>query len=56
MTNARIRPFLFAGHDDDGVRFVLVEKRESVHHPGVEAVARVARDLANHVNAIFKPL
>jgi len=35
---------------------VFAEKRQPVHHPGVEAVAGVARHLARHVNAILKPL
>jgi hypothetical protein len=35
---------------------VFVKKSKSVHHPRVEAVAGVARDLANHVRSILEPL
>lgn len=48
--------FLFARNEHDGVAAVLVKKGQSVHHPRIEAVGRVARDLANHVNATFEPL
>jgi hypothetical protein len=46
---------LAAAHQDDRVALVIAEKLEAFHHPRIEAVARMLRDLARDVDAIFKP-
>jgi hypothetical protein len=38
-----------AGEQDDAVAVVIVEERKALHHPRIEAAARVPRDLADHV-------
>lgn len=34
---------------------MVVEKFQAVHHPGIESVTRMLRDLARNVEAIFEP-
>ena len=41
--------------EHDAVALVLVEKRKPFHHPGIEAAAGVARDLAHDVYAVAQP-
>jgi hypothetical protein len=35
---------------------MIVEKRQPVHHPRLEAAARVPRDFAYDVHPVFEPL
>jgi hypothetical protein len=35
---------------------VLLEKRQSVHHPRIETGTGVARHLAHHMETVFQPL
>ena len=34
---------------------VLVEERQALHHPGIQSVAEVTRDLAHDVQAVAQP-
>ena len=40
----------------DGVPVVFVEKRQPIHHPRVQPIGRVTRDLTGHVKAVLEPL
>ena len=35
---------------------MLVQEAEAFHHPGVEAIARMTRNLAHNVKPLFEPL
>jgi hypothetical protein len=38
------------------VALVILKETEAFHHPRIETVARMARDLAHDVKPIFEPL
>jgi hypothetical protein len=48
------RPFA-ARNEDEAVPLVLVQKTQTFHHPRIQAVARVSRDLTHDVQPIFEP-
>lgn len=43
------------GYEHDAVALMLVEERQTIHHPGVEAAGAMARYLADDVQAILEP-
>ena len=42
--------------EHDGMALMFVQKREPLHHPRIEPVARMPRDLPYDVHSIFEPL
>lgn len=47
---------LSACNDDDTVSLMVVEECEPVHHPRIEPIARMLRNLTSDVKAILEPL
>src|SRR5579862_8963522 len=45
-----------AADEDDAMALVIVQERQSLHHPRVESAAGVFCDLARDVNPILEPL
>jgi len=40
---------------NEAVALMLLEKREAVHHPGIETVRGVASNFTHHMQPVFEP-